>query len=520
MKNLLPLWFVFIANISLQAQYAAPVEYSVAEKLRLDASATAIEPVTQLTHLNLLLGDPVIAQQAIAHIQTEIGRVCDQLGKGEVKPKQYKAKTEAIQLLLDQQYFKTYDPYAGFEQIFKRGAYNGATASAFYGLVLDYYKIPYTIKVEPRHIYPVADPSDQRITLPVRANLGEEPGHFQSFYFKLLKEIGLVTLSDLDRHSEETIWTKYYGPKDEQVELSELAGIIQYQKALSQYKKQDYRKALEHINSAEQLYNSPRHQTIRYACLYQLAELAGPSDPNRIEHLAELYQLHPNDNIRNLLMRQFMSVANQCLVEQGRPELLQAYFRDLRNNLSYDSPLSSDVEELYLMQMAKYYARNSQSTQLVAYLDSICIFHPQNAQAKEALSGLLVESLRKEKDFNAGIALLDQYHRKYLFLKQNSFVQDIELYFRGEQIRQLFNNNQENEALQALGVFEDLLSKYDKAPRKVNWVTTAYAASSYFYFRSKNYTAARELVERALAFAPGDAYLENQLDLMRAYEKG
>lgn len=520
MKNLLPILLALFASFSLQAQYDAPQEYSATDKLRLDAAVTAVEPVTQLTYLNLLLGDPTIAQQAIPHIQTEINRICEQLGKGEVKPKQYKTKTEAIQLLLDEQYFKTYDPYAGFDQIFKRGAYNGATASAFYALVLDYYKIPYTIKVEPRHIYPIADPSDQRITLPVRSNLGEEPGHFQSFYFKLLKEIGLVTLSDLDRHSEETIWTQYYGPKDEQVELSQLAGIIHYQKALSQYKKQDYRKALDHINNAEQLYNSPRHQIIRYACLYQLAELAGPADPNRIEHLAELYTLQPNDNIRNLLMRQFVSVTNQCLTDQNKPELMFAYYRDVRNNLPAQSPVAKDIEELYLMQMAKYYARMGQSAELVSYLDSICILHPQNTQAKEALSGLLVESLHKEKDFNIGIALLDQYHRKYIFLRQNPYIQDIELYFRGEQIRQLFNNNQENEALQALGVFEDLLSKYDKAPRLVNWVTTAYAASSYYYFRNKNYTAARALVERALTYAPGDAYLENQLDLMRAYEKG
>lgn len=515
MRIIIFLFISFFLTQWLGAQYGYPSD-NFTDKGGGGTAAYANNAVSN--RIVMLLGDSKEGYNA-NNIESELSRMLGDAGSEKLKPRQYKKKLEEISDRLEKNYFKTYSDYVGFEQLFKRGAYNSATATALYVLILERYQIPYHIVVEPNSVFPVVDPGNQKIALKTGPAGKRELAHFNTFYIKLLKDIGLVSAEDLTRQSESDLIKQYYGPLNEQINLTQLAGVLHYQQALAYYKSKQFDEALGQIDKAAQLYKTPRNEVIRYSCLFQLALKAEPGDVRQLEYLLELYRLHPVANVRNEVIQHFMAVANQCLFEQCQADQLQGFYGYLRTRLEPTAPLFTQLRDLYFLQMAKYYARNGQTGQLITCLDSVYYQRPNDKRIQEALSGLLVESLRQERDFAKGLAELDTYSSQYPFLVQHPYFRDLELYYRAEQLKSLFDGDREKEAIKALADFESALTRFGSAPRAVNWITTTYAAAAYYYFRWKDYRTARQMIERAIALAPGDAYLENQLELMKAYER-
>jgi hypothetical protein len=87
------------------------------------------------------------------------------LEKKKVRKKKLKKAAKIIFETTHEYFFKKYEEYAEFHQIFKDGTFNCVTASAIYALTLEHFDIPYEIRELPTHVYIVAAPKTEHIIL-------------------------------------------------------------------------------------------------------------------------------------------------------------------------------------------------------------------------------------------------------------------------------------------------------------------------------------------------------------------
>ncbi|NUQ26281.1 MAG: hypothetical protein HUU34_20205 [Saprospiraceae bacterium] len=521
MRIIVPIFILaLVGNHVFAQQFRAGETFTTRGSQVLTANETEVSSA-YMSHVYRLLGSSSNkSDNAAQYIENEVGRMARDLKKSGIDDKENRKAAEIFHERIAVANLKKYDNYANFEQLFKSGAYNSATATALYALILEQLQLPYIIRVEPTRVYLVLWPNEHPTAIYADApSEAKNDDQFMSFYLKLITEIGLTEEAGRDDKSDKVLFYRYFGPEKETVSLLQLAGILHYQQALVLYKNRQYLDAIGQIEQAQALYNVPRNEVIRYACLFQLAKEQPGDEVRRLDYLFQLYELHPVQQVRDAVLKQFLAVAGQSLFEQCQADQLTKHYQSMRAKLAPGAPLADALREMYFMQMSKFYARNGLTQELLPSLDSLYCHRPNDNAIREALAGLLVQSLRQERNREDGLAQLERYMAKYPFLGKHPLLKDQELYYRAEQIKSLFDANRETEAKQALADFESALAQFGGAPRAVNWITTAYAASSNYYFRWKDYRTARILLERAQALCPDDAYLNHQLELMRAYDR-
>lgn len=127
-----------------------------------------------------------------------------------------------------------------------------------------------------------------------------------------------------------------------------------------------------------------------------------------------------------------------------------------------------------------------------------------------------MESLHRVVDYEQGIILLNQYIEKYPFWNTKP------MYRIGGCISTpasalLFENQQEDKALKAMAVFENLLAKYGRVERVDMWLTTVYASASTYYFQKADYFMAREMARKALTLMPDNEYFAHRVEVLQQY---
>ncbi|MBK8702992.1 MAG: hypothetical protein IPN33_04875 [Saprospiraceae bacterium] len=289
-----------------------------------------------MSHVYRLLGSGGNkSNNAAQYIDSEVGRMARDLKKSGIDDKKNRKAAEIFHERVAVANLKKYDNYANFEQLFKSGAYNSATATALHALILEQLQIPYIIRVEPTRVYLVLWPNEHPTAIYADApSEAKNDDQFMAFYLKLITEIGLTEEAGRDDKSDKVLFYRYFGPEKETVNLVQLAGILHYQQALVLYKNRQYFDALAQIDQAQALYNVPRNEVIRYACLFQLAKEQPGDEVKRLDYLFQLYELHPVQQVRDAVLKQFLAVAGQSLFEQCQADQLTTHYQAMRAKLA------------------------------------------------------------------------------------------------------------------------------------------------------------------------------------------
>ncbi|GJM34005.1 MAG: hypothetical protein DHS20C18_30060 [Saprospiraceae bacterium] len=476
-------------------------------------------PKTPSDQIRLLLAaSPDNNEHDYRYIEVELRQVYRDLEKEKVDRKSTSKAAEIIASYLRKKFFKQYNEYAGFEQLFKNANYNTATASALYALVLQHFDLPFYIQMEPQNIFPIVDPDRTPIALNTESPSQlkkKRKSKFAKDYVQLLRELRLLT--GKETASEESLFYQYYAPKEAQISLNQLGGILYYQQALKEYHDKKYLPALQLIDKAHALFPLPRHETFRYTCLFQLAKSKDIIYTGDATGIFRLYEQYPLPAVSKEIVSSFYRLTDYQLHEKNQPEKLAGIYQMYLRNLSKETSMTEQIREIYFTQLARFYARKNETIKVLECMDSINHDYQRNKKVQDALAGLLIESISDQRDFEQGLDGLDSYIKQYPFLRNHPFLQDRNLFYNAERIRHYFDMEDEAKGLKYLNDFEQLLAIYGHLPKAGLWVTTAYTSASYYYFRAKDYYNARVMIQRGLALQPDDPYLKNQLELLWNY---
>lgn len=438
-----------------------------------------------------------------------------------IRRKPARKALQQIEETLRQFYFKQYESNASFESLFKNGAYNNATASALYALFLSNFGMSYDILIEPRRIYPSVRDGSEQVALRTfdQSETGEKADErYMQEYLRFLVEMKLLDALELKTGSTKALFHRYYLPAQERIRLLQLVGVLHYQQGLALYRRNNYQKALVELEEARRLYPAPRHDYARYACLYQLSAVASLDRMETLDPIFVLCRDYPTRGVQQKILDYFSELATQAVAGPSAMENLTRYYDLFLQRLPSGQEPARQIKKIYFLRKAQFHAKQgNQSERVAACMDTIFRLDPADTTAQRFLASAVQQILTRERDHEKGLPLLQSYKQRYPFLQSYPYVCDMELCYRADRIRALFDVQNESDGITELNEFERLLGNFGKTPRRDSWVTTAYQSAAYFYFRRQNYVEARNLFGRALNFAPDDAFLQHQKELMDRY---
>ena len=515
MKFRLLLFSLFFAHI-LQGQYAnnenALVFHSSFEASVLNAPfGNEVED-----HLKLYLATaPQNDLHALDYIKLELKTLFTNLEEQKFGKKSPAKTVTLLRDYLETSLLKTYDPFVSFEQLFKSGTYNDATRAALVSLVLKHFQIPFEIRHDGLFVAVIMKMEGKNMTVFEPMDPAAEV-RFKSSYSQLLQDLKLLNSEEL-KMDDESLFQKFYKNHDGTISPGQLAGNFYYNEALEYYQQKDYVEAMNRLQKAQLLYPLPRNGVIRQACMFQLARrinfrtLAGLTD------LFNLYKQYPVVEVKHELVSVFTKIADYQIIQQQDPEALHPFHRHFTQELQGDAELMSSIDRIYYVKLARYYALHNHRDSLVKYIDLIYQNWPEEQAVQNVLAGFLMETIHRVGNYESGIIQLNEYIEKYPFLEFKPEVQDRRLYFHSLRVRHFFESQQEANAVRAMQVFENHLSKYGKVDRVDMWLTTVYASASTYYFQEGDYVKARQMANKALSLMPGNEYFAHRMEVLMQY---
>ena len=406
--------------------------------------------------------------------------------------------------------------FSHFHQLFTTGQYDRSTASALYALAMEYFELPYVLKVRDAEILLEATtPEDARAFALPHGDpwTAASSQRFQNAYLEVLRSIGYLSPVEW-RRSPQALYDQYYIGGQKELNLRQMASFLFCRQALKAYNDQAWSTALDWLYQAERLQAWPVQDVIRRAVWLQLATQAN-SPEESLQHLWAIWQESPGSPWQRELLRHFsQTVSNQPKLSIWQ---IDSTYLTFQERFADHPGALGQLRELYYLHRARFHAQNNNPELVMSYMDSLYTLRPQHTEVQDVLAGMLVWALQTEREFGPGLELIAKYERQYPFLASNALFQDRHLFYQAERIRYHFNADKAILGNRYLEEFQRHCRRINRPPSYVSWLSTAHLAASDYYFRQKNYQQAFMLVEEARQQAPEDPYLDHRVDVLRRY---
>ncbi|MCB0636651.1 MAG: hypothetical protein KDC54_08540, partial [Lewinella sp.] len=443
----------------------------------------------------LLPGTDLQRQSARAYAQQQLQLVFTQLEANRVRRKSERRALQMIEQAIEDEFLQAYERFADFADLFKAGAYDQATATAIYALALEYFGLSYQIRTEPGSVYVLADPENEAHPLVVREWRQGEDRAFREQYIRLLREVG--GLAEAHRQlPDATLFERYYFSNTEVLTLRQLASYLCYQQAMRAYQLSAYTESLHWLEQAQDLSAQPLYGVLERAVWLQLARRA-PTGREGLYYLWKIWEGDPGDPWETELLRRFHEAANEQLVGTGDAGSIDSIYQYFNDHFTGHAGAQLRLREMYYVKQARYFASQNQVAPVMSYMDSLYHLQPDDPEVQDVIAGMLVWSLRAERDFTKGLQAINHYRQRYPFLTSHDYFQDQDLFYRAEQIRYYFDQDESVRGMSFLQEFESLLYRYGDTPRRVSWISTAYLSAAAYYQRMDDDWRALELVQKA-----------------------
>ncbi len=468
-------------------------------------------------HLQLLLpGTSNYEQANRAFAKEQIQNLLQVLEDRRIRRKKTDKALQILQEEITVRFFRKPGDFNNFHQLFTSGSYDRSTASALYALAMEHFDLPYILKVRDAEILleVSAEDATHKLTLPHGDHWTTASSQrFQNAYLEVLRSIGYLSPAEW-RRSPKALYDQYYIGGQTEVDLQQMASFLFCRQALKAYHDQAWSTALDCLNRSELLQRWPVQKVIRRAVWLQLANQKDNPEES-LRHLWMIWQESPGAPWQRELLRHF----NQAISAESKPSIWQidSTYLSFQEQYSRHPSAQGQLRELYYLHRARLHARENNTELVMSFMDSLYNLHPQNLEVQDVLAGMLVWSLRSEREFNRGLTLIQKYERQYPFLTNHLLFQDRNLFYQAERIRYHFNADEAVLGNQYLQTFKAHSNRGSRPPGYVSWLSTAHLSASDYYFRKRNYQQAFILVEEARQQAPQDPYLDHRVDVLRRY---
>ena len=461
----------------------------------------------------LLAINPATTEKDVVFVNQALQGIYTNLDAAKITSKPLPKQVKAIFQSVHNSYLKKYELIASFDQIMSNGVYNCVSASAFYGLVLDHYNIPYEIKQLPTHVYLVADPKGSKITVESTDPNGgyfAPDAKFKKNYVDYLQKSKMVSTEEVQTRSTEELFNKNF-QADKAISFKQLVALQYFNEGIKQYNEQSFDKATTALQKAYRLYPSSETGFLLTNSLANQMQGINYNNLKEVTILTSFYAMQPGDMYRDEFTNDFKRLTQKFLLDKNDTVFYRKIYKEFLNS-ARDTVSAHEIAYVYNFHHGRLNALHHKYDSSLEYLKQAYLHNPVSAELTGLIRAVLQEELSHNQASLNFVKSLDQYGKYFPFLKNEEMFQKAYLIAYGRAIVDYFNANMREEAKKYLSLFETRY-KLNNAGYEPQYVGNLYLAACSSYMRAKNLTLTRQYAKKGLAYDPMNIQLRTLAEI-------
>lgn len=451
--------------------------------------------------------DSNTTKQSVEKFKETLNTLINNLPPEENSDRKEIKRIKKIYDIIHKSLFIKYEEIAYFPQIFEDGTYNCVTATAIYVYVFDKLKIPYIIKENPGHVFLIAYPKKHKIILETTA-----PG---SYGFSIPKDsdveevveelikLKLVTQQEVDNTGIGKTYMNYFYGK-ESLDKSALVGMQYYNKGLTYYMNEDFKKAQINIQKSLTFYPYALSKFLNKSLVILNLDKTELNTLENVKKVAEAFSMLEYDkdfndiDIKHYLYKITDHDDNDLtFIEKTIPILSNFKNKQLNNN-----------NKTFLYEyLTRKNGLNENADEVLRISDSLLKINPKNKFSKESVRLALYQKLRLLPYSEDNFDLIDNYEKKYTFIKGDKKIDTYKAFLFSKGIEENLSNNKIDFAEKQLDSFHQLIAKLVKNDDLLipqDNVTYIYVKAGKYYYRNDLNKKALDILNKGLELFPED----------------
>lgn len=408
-----------------------------------------------------------------------------------------------------------YEEGASFESLLDKGIYNCLTASALYAMAFDRLQIPYQLRSTTSHVYVIANPGPQQITIESTDPVGGVFSYNDSYkktYIEMLVKQKMISKEEFNQSSQESLFQKYFYSSDT-INMKQLIGLHYYNNGVALYNNDDYSGAVNQLQKAYYLNGSKQVSHMLYLALgtaiAKRFEITDTLDVERYFMFMRLGKLTDYDP----LFTSYQQASQELLVRNDDLPTFEGMSAAIFKALADDSANTVPFKEHYYY--AKAYAYITKKDYVQAYINiakAHCI-NSKNIQIKSMYETLnehiyyyLVEEV-EEDSMEIVINNLEKIKEDCSGIKANLWSTQL----AWMRVTMKYEDNEVAKGDLLLENAEKLIQT--NKPEGLNdvFIENAYEAGENYYYRKGDYVKAKQYINRGLKVLPDNKKFKSTL---------
>lgn len=481
----------------------------------------ALDSLKTPDYISLMLApDSTVTMTNVNEVKAYINEVNKWFIEKSLASKSITKQAKEIYKAVHQEKFRKYENIAYFPEIFRNGNYNCVTASALYSLVLEQLKIPYEIKEKPTHVYLIVAPKTDNIlfeTTSPESGIYNYNDKFISSYIEHLKNNKIISQTEINTHSANELFNKYYFGENQTITLKQLCGLQYYNLGVANLDSKEYFKAIKALEKAELLYPSERNKFLLTGLTPELLEQNIPYQ-TKGKYLGKMTIYTKDPTTLKYIEDKFKEVSNELII--NRPNIAN-YNIFCDNFFCYvkDSSLHNQLAFIQHYLLADFYQSKSNDNKCLSELTLAYRFNTENIYLRNSIKEALRKRWFSQNKDEIEADTIEHYMNTFDFLKNELMFQGAYCYTFFKKMKKAYEADDVINGEKYLHEFLKSIDKFQfqKPEVKDDMIGNAYGEISAYYFRKNQYAKSKEWINEGLKLVPNNDELKRKLEMVNAY---
>jgi tetratricopeptide (TPR) repeat protein len=415
--------------------------------------------------------------------------------------------------MIQERFLKTYSPTAHFGDFILSGEYSDISASVLYAYVFESLQVPYQIVQFPAHVYVIADPGPDAITL---QTVDMAKGLFVfndqakvENVNEMIKD-GYVDQSQAIRLGVERTFDDFFYGKSP-LTLKDAISVLYFNKVMGEAQGNE-NAAYSDICKADMLSPDRRNVFLENRLLL---DMANTFKYDKLEEWRALTRLvnspYAADNIKNFLEFQFDNFLNDKLIRSGQKQLVGDVYNYLHTSIK-DTAVKKVIMTDYFLESSQYAYLTSDYEQALSCLEVAYPLSPNNAVIISDFVQMILHKYSSVKFSEQELTDFDKYMDSYPLLKSNPVIVTIYMNYMSVLSMMGFGQNDAATGEKYLQMMvHELEGNPDSNIKNHQIVAKAFSVASIYYFRKPNKQKAIAVLKQGLQYEPDDDELLRKL---------
>ncbi len=427
-----------------------------------------------------------------------------------------KKKVTKIYSAIHEAMLDKYTMLVPFSSVFKTREYHCVSSSMLYALIFNALDIPYEIRLIPNHVYLVAYPKTQFITVettdPLHGALVFD-GVFKAKFVEYLRDAKLVSGEEFNSKSTDVLFEEYFNRTDT-IAIEALASIQYRNKMLEDFGKSRYKNASFMQEKAWLLYPDATNTYLLLNTWLVYYTGLNKNDLEAVKTLGKLSRFQSKGMPPEAIIGEFAQITQRQLLYDGDTELYDSSFHLLMEYIT-DTTLENEIAFIYNYERGRLLCNELEYRQALPYNQMAFNLKPKNSDAKNNLI-LTISNIVDSEGPVERMGFVNEIAGELPILLEDNLFAQLRLSTYLTMVDMSFYEKNAVQGEKYLREFEQIYPERNIKYHLLDWdIENAYGSAASYYFRTGQNGRSQAVLEKGLFYVPNSLTLKTRLNAVK-----